>query len=172
MIARNQKGFSILEVLIGTTVFTVGMLAIVSLQLSSIKGGAFSGEMTEALALGANKLEELLSAPYDPADDLPNQRLTDQDGDGTNKDLAGDGQDASNNNFGLDDRDCGPADACAKKADGILLNQGRNGLYTVYWNVAFDEPYVDCKIVKVLVQWTIKDEKRVIHVSGVKAKGA
>lgn len=133
---RNQKGFSILEVMIGTAVFTIGMLGVAALLTSSLRGGAFSGNLTEANELAAGKIEELMMAPYDPALDVPKARLADDHG----------GHGAA-----------GLSDATAATADGVEAGVGRNGIYTIFWNVAEDTPLPDVKTITVIVQWRIKD---------------
>lgn len=65
MLIKKQDGFSLLEVLIGATIFTYGALGIAALQISSIKGNSFSGNLSEATTLATNKFEELLTSTYD-----------------------------------------------------------------------------------------------------------
>ena len=45
---------------------------------------------------------------------------------------------------------------------------GKNGMYTVYWNVAVDEPLPDkTKTVNVIVEWDIKGVKRTMNMSTI-----
>ena len=41
----NSRGFSLLEVLLGVTVFMIGTLGVTALNISSLKSNAFSGNM-------------------------------------------------------------------------------------------------------------------------------
>ena len=61
----NQRGFSLLEVLVGLVVLAFGLLATAGMQLGSIQGNHFSSDLTQATVLAQNKLEELKYLPYD-----------------------------------------------------------------------------------------------------------
>jgi hypothetical protein len=172
----NSRGFSLLEVLLGVTVFMIGMLGVTALNISSLKTNTFSGNMSEAVITAGDKLEEILDMEYeDPclADPScapdPNYPLDDLDGDGTDQDLLpslppvfGDGEDDDGGNFGLDDIDA--------DADHSELGVGKNGLYDVYWNVAVDEPVPNCKMINVIVRWQIKDVWRQINMSTTRVR--
>ena len=58
---KNEKGYSLIEVLIAIVVLGIGILALATLQLSSIKGNAFSQHLTEANAITQNEMERLVS---------------------------------------------------------------------------------------------------------------
>ncbi|MEK6193007.1 MAG: hypothetical protein N2F24_02075, partial [Deltaproteobacteria bacterium] len=51
---------------------------------------------------------------------------------------------------------------------------GKNGIYTVYWNVAESEPITvtpsRTKIINVIVEWHIKDEPRRISMDVIRMK--
>jgi type IV pilus assembly protein PilV len=61
----NQKGFSLIEVMIALIILAVGLLGIAGLQITSIKGNSFSRYMTQASILAQNKLENLRNLPFD-----------------------------------------------------------------------------------------------------------
>ncbi len=76
----NQKGFSLLEVLIGLVILAIGLLAVAGMQITSIRGNHFGGNLTQATVLAQNKLEELKHLPYyDPklSSGQPSQQITD-----------------------------------------------------------------------------------------------
>jgi Tfp pilus assembly protein PilV len=52
------------EFLIATIILSVGLLALINLQLTSIRGNSDSKEMTRAIFLAEKKLEELKNTPY------------------------------------------------------------------------------------------------------------
>lgn len=140
----NGSGFSLLEVLLGVTIFMIGMLGVTALNISSLKSNTFSGNMSEAVTIAGDKLEEILAMDYnDPSGDLDDSPSPDDDG-----------------ILGLDDIGTG-----AGEADHWELGVGKNGIYDVYWNVAEDEPIPNCKIVNVIVRWQIKDVWRQINMS-------
>ena len=62
------QGFTLLEVLIAMAIFAVGILAVASIQITSIKGNASSRMQTEATTLAVERLEWLIALPYDHAD--------------------------------------------------------------------------------------------------------
>lgn len=55
----NKKGFTLLEVLIAVTIFSVGLLAIGEMTVHVIKSNAVGNKMTDAKVLAEEKLEEL-----------------------------------------------------------------------------------------------------------------
>lgn len=65
---QNQKGFSLIELIIAITIFAVGLLAVTSMQMTSVKGNADSQYISEATYLGQEQLEKLLNLPFDDAD--------------------------------------------------------------------------------------------------------
>jgi type IV pilus assembly protein PilV len=166
---HNCRGFSLLEVLLGVTVFMIGMLGVTALNISSLKSNTFAGNMSEAVIVAGDKLEELMTLDYD---DLV-ERADDVDGNGKEQDL---------NNNGLDDDD--PEDG-ADDIDGIEnfgLNDfgpdadyseegiGKNSMYDVYWNIAEDEPLENTKRVNVIVRWQIKESWRQINMTMVRVR--
>ena len=96
------QGFTLIEVLIAIAVFSIGILAVSAMQMTSVKGNASARRVTEATALAENPIERLLELPYDHNDLNPDPALnphqatsgpyeidwtvtdTDLDGDGTN----------------------------------------------------------------------------------------
>jgi prepilin-type N-terminal cleavage/methylation domain-containing protein len=56
---KDQKGFTLLEVLISIVILSVALLAIAGLQIISIRGNSFGGTMTEAVTLARDKIEDL-----------------------------------------------------------------------------------------------------------------
>ena len=60
----NQKGFTLIEVLIGLVILAIGLLGIASMQISSVKGNIFSSNMTQAANLVQDKLEYLKNLSY------------------------------------------------------------------------------------------------------------
>lgn len=99
-IALNLRGFTLIEVLMVLAIFSIGILAVASLQMASVKGNAAARRITEKTALAENQIEYLLKLPYGHDDLNPAQNPhgpiqegvyavnwnvsdTDLDGDGT-----------------------------------------------------------------------------------------
>lgn len=64
ILPRREKGFSLIEVLIGIVVLTIGLLGMLSLLIGIINGNKFSRDMTTATVLAKNKLEQIESLGY------------------------------------------------------------------------------------------------------------
>ena len=146
-IKRKQEGYTLVEVLIAITVLAVGLMAVATMQVTAIKTNAVASGMSQGLTLAQAKMEELMNLPY--------ITLNDADGDGTGKDTDDDGVDDDGDNFGLDD---------TTGADGSEAN----GRYTVYWNVAVDEPVTASKTIRVIVTWTERERDKRLALDFVK----
>jgi len=66
--ASNNKGFTLVEVMIGMAIFVIGYLAVASMQMLAISGDANARKTTEAATLAADRLETLMVLPYDNLD--------------------------------------------------------------------------------------------------------
>ena len=62
------KGFTLIEVLIVMAIFSIGILAVAAMQVTSTKSNASARRMTEATALAENQIENLMQVSYDHAD--------------------------------------------------------------------------------------------------------
>ena len=62
--AGNHDGFTIIEVVIAMAIFTIGILAVASLQVATINGNSSARKITEAVTLAENRLETMLNLPY------------------------------------------------------------------------------------------------------------
>jgi len=164
---KESRGFSLLEVLLGISVFMIGMLGVTALNISSLKSNTFSGNLSEATLIAATKIEEIMAMDFADIDDInldgtgqdDNKNGVDDDDEGTVVDGIA--------NFGLDDIGIGNTDG---KEEGL----GYNGIYTVYWNVAVSKPIPvtppRTKTVNVIVEWKVKDEPRRISMEVVRMK--
>ena len=64
----KNKGFSLLEVLIGLVILAVGLLAIAALQTTSVRGNFFSHNLMQGTYVAQDRLESLKNVSYtDPA---------------------------------------------------------------------------------------------------------
>lgn len=97
----DERGFTFVEVLIVIAIFSIGILAVASMQVTSINANASARMSGEATALATNQIEALMASGYD--DDALNPALnphqivqgpytinwnvtaSDIDGDGTNE---------------------------------------------------------------------------------------
>ena len=67
---KNNRGYSIIEAMIALCILSIGLLAIVSMQVSSSSNVRKSGDATEAINLGTERLEKLMSYSYTDLIDL------------------------------------------------------------------------------------------------------
>jgi len=143
---RNQQsGFTLLEVLIALFIFSIGILGVNAMQLTSTQGNGKANRITEASNIAADRIEQFLSTPYMPGDAGTN--LLDDDGDLLVDELdeqeVSDGIGTNNGALGLTDippntADVGPVPSA-------------DGNYQIYWNVAADYPVTDTKTLRVIV---------------------
>jgi type IV pilus assembly protein PilV len=61
----NQKGFTLIEVLIGLIILAVGLLAIAGMQITAVRGNFFSHYLTQASYVGQDRLELLNNLSVD-----------------------------------------------------------------------------------------------------------
>ena len=122
---HNEKGFTLLEVIVAISILTIGLLAVASMQVSAIRGNASAYGITEATSWASDQVEKLMVLPYNHAD------LQDTDGDG---------------NSGLEN--------ATEATDDNPNPPPVHGKYKVYWNVAVDDTADGTKTVNVIVTWT------------------
>ena len=61
----NNRGVTLVEVMIGMAIFLIGFLAVSSLQVTAITGNTAARKATEAATRATNQLETLIVLPYD-----------------------------------------------------------------------------------------------------------
>ena len=135
--AKKETGFTIVELMVAIVVFSIGLLAVSSMQVGAIKCNSTANGITQGATWAENQVERLIGLAYNDPE------LTDTDGDGTNQDGDNDGDDDDGGNFGLDDNDTATADNFVTRGD-----------YTVYWNVAENVIINNTKAVNIIVTWT------------------
>ena len=64
----NKKGFTLIEVLIGLIILSVGLLAIAGMQITAVRGNFFSHYLTQASYVGQDRLELLNNMPVGSAE--------------------------------------------------------------------------------------------------------
>ena len=144
----QQEGYTLIEILIAIAILAFGLLAVATMQVRAIKTNAIASGISQGLTLGQAKVEELMNLAY--------STLNDTDLDGTDEDADDDGIDDDGGNFGLNDT--------GDDSD----NEEPNGRYTIYWNVAVNEPVISSKTIRVIVTWTEKGRNKSIKLDFVK----
>lgn len=129
---RQEKGFTLLEVMIALFILAFGLLAIATMQAAAIKANSQAMGLTEAANLAQDRTEKLMSLAY------THDALKDTDSDGGG---------------GLDHTGAG--------ADHTIAWAAPNGvIYTVYWNIAANDPIQNVKTIRMIVQWTERGLRR------------
>jgi prepilin-type N-terminal cleavage/methylation domain-containing protein len=158
----NQKGYTLVEVLVALGILGFGLMAVATMQVTAIKTNSKASDMSQGLTLAQAKVEELMNLQY--------TALSDTDGDGTNQDPNNDGTDDDGGNFGLD-ATVDPADECVNNplSDGFWPDPWDcTEKYRLFWNVAVDEPATKSKIIRVIVIWTERGKNKRMSLDFVK----
>lgn len=61
---EQQRGFTLVEVLVALTIFTIGILAVATMQTSSIRYNSTARRSSEAVFQAERKVEEILAGTY------------------------------------------------------------------------------------------------------------
>jgi type IV pilus assembly protein PilV len=56
---KNQKGFTLIEVVLGLVILAVGLLSLAGMQMTSVRGNAFSKQLSQATYVIQDRLEFL-----------------------------------------------------------------------------------------------------------------
>lgn len=65
---KNEHGFTLLEILLAVFILSVGLLGVATMQVSGTQGTARAKWHTGATVLASDRIEKLMSLPYDHAD--------------------------------------------------------------------------------------------------------
>jgi type IV pilus assembly protein PilV len=61
---KNDRGFSLIEVLVAMTILAIGLLALAGLQVTSMKGNLHGGTISQATALAEEQIEIYRNESY------------------------------------------------------------------------------------------------------------
>jgi len=65
---KTERGFTLVEIMVAICVFSVGMLAVASMQVSGTQGTANAKWQTGAVVWASDQMEKIISLPYDHPD--------------------------------------------------------------------------------------------------------
>jgi len=68
---HDEQGFTIIEALIGVAIFSIGLLAIATLTISSINGNATARRVTESSSWATDRIERLMAVDYEDLESSP-----------------------------------------------------------------------------------------------------
>jgi type IV pilus assembly protein PilV len=63
----NEKGFTLVEVLIAVSIFAVGLLAVAMMLDTAIQYNSSARSISEATEIAHSQMEQLMNSPYDDA---------------------------------------------------------------------------------------------------------
>lgn len=86
---KSETGFTLPEVMIALAVFSIGILAVYSMQFKSIKGNAVARGVTDNVTLASAKVEELVLLSFDHANLDPGLHNPGPGADGIDNDMDG-----------------------------------------------------------------------------------
>ena len=66
--SNNEKGVTIIEILMAMCILAVGILAVIAMQTASGRGNSNSLKSTDGLLFAVNQLETLMDRDWDDAD--------------------------------------------------------------------------------------------------------
>jgi len=64
----DERGFSLIEVMIALAIFSIGILGVASMQILSVNYNSHARRTTEGTSWGVERMERLMTLPYDDAD--------------------------------------------------------------------------------------------------------
>ena len=59
-----EEGFTLIEIMIALVVMSIGLTALAAVQISAIRGNAFSKRMTTAVSIADGKMEKIKNGSY------------------------------------------------------------------------------------------------------------
>jgi type IV pilus modification protein PilV len=157
-------GFTLIEVLVALVIFAIGMLAVATMQVESIRGNTFSDLMTVATTLAEAKMEQLVTLA------ATNQNLQDNNA-ANNANLLGamdtSGTTGANQWDGHCDDGNGDGIPDLLNRQGSTVGQGPF-MFTRAWNVASNYPATGFTTIVVFVRWTDQRGSHQVYASTVR----
>jgi type IV pilus assembly protein PilV len=77
---KDTDGYTIIEIMIAVLILSVGILGIMSMQISSIRANSWARHLTESATLCADQFEKMMPMSYNDADLTPATTTTRTEG--------------------------------------------------------------------------------------------
>lgn len=126
-VAIDERGFSMIEVIVAMSLFVIGTMGIMSSQVNTMRINSNTSFIAQGVELANRTVEELLQLDYDDA------QLIDDNG----------GVAAA----GLND------DTILTADESLQIVTAQNITYNIYWNIQNDYPVANTKTVNIIVTW-------------------
>jgi len=138
-----SKGFTLIEVLIGLAIFSIGILGVAAMQISATNGNSSAGRITSNMTWALDCVEELMALPYTHAAlNVGNHSVT-----------AG--------NLTTD------SDGIDNDSDGEIDEVGETGNISMQWTVTDDMPMNRTKTIQITVTRTGPGGSRTVTLTQV-----
>jgi len=122
---KEQKGFTIVEVMIALAIFSIGYLAYSGLQITATKANTKARWLTQAVTCATDKIEQLLDLPYTHADLTAGTHTLAEDADGIDN-----------------------------NSDGRIDEPAETGPLSFTWTVTDDAPIANVKTININITWS------------------
>jgi type IV pilus assembly protein PilV len=143
---KRNRGYTLMEVLIAIAIFSIGFLAVGSMQIMAMRTGTNSRNQTTVLSIAKDRAEGLEALPY------------------THADLAGSAAPGTTHAPAAD------IDGIDNDENGIIDDEAPGtGHITITWNVIDDQPIAGTKSIRVTVNRTGGGSQRSATLDFVKA---
>lgn len=119
----EEQGFTLLEVMLGIAIFSLGLVAFFTIHGTSVRGTGTANRITEGVNYGEDRIEQMLNTAFDDAS------LTDSNG---------------NAQGGLDDTDTGTNADDTKEID--------DGKFTIFRNIAQGWPQANVNTIRIIIR--------------------
>ena len=137
---KENRGFTIAEVMIAMAIFSIGFLAYSGLQISATKANTKSRWLTQAVTCATDRIEQLLDLPYAHADLTAGTHTLAEDADGID----------NNSNGRVDE-----------------LNE--SGPLKFIWTVTDDAPLANVKTINITITWSSPYSQNTMNLEYYKA---
>lgn len=134
----EQDGFTLIEILIAMVVFAVGVLAVATMQIGSVKGNARARDYSEGTIIGMDRIEQLLTLPWNHPD------IRD---------------DNNNGKVGL----INGMEEVPQEPD----HDENVGRFRVFWNIADNQLAPETKTIALYVAWQEGDANRTVRMRNI-----
>ncbi len=64
----NEKGMTLIEVVIAIALLVTGMLAVAQMQIAAIQGNSAANRMSQAITVASDRMEKLINLPMTSSD--------------------------------------------------------------------------------------------------------
>ena len=133
-----SKGFTLMEVLIGLAIFSIGILGVAAMQISATNGNSLAGRITSNMTWAFDRVEELMALPY------------------TDAALSAGDHSVTAGSDGIDNN-----------SDGEIDEAGETGNISMQWTVTDDMPMNRTKTIQITVTRTGPGGSRTVTLTQV-----